>query len=74
MAPKYCNLCMRHVEPTKRVNWLLFLILLLIGVFPAILYGLYYMIKPRTLCPICGNDVYKSRLEAGKPLWEREKH
>lgn len=73
MKPMYCNLCMRNVMPTKKVNWILFIILLVIGILPGILYAFYYLIKPKTLCPICGNDLYKSRADIGKPLWEKKK-
>lgn len=50
---KYCPLCDRVVEPTKKFNWPVFIILLILGAFPGILYFIYYLLKPKKICPIC---------------------
>lgn len=51
---KYCPLCQRNVEPTKKFNWPIFIILLIIAIVPGILYYIYYLLKPKNVCPICG--------------------
>lgn len=51
---KYCPLCQRNVEPTKKLNWPIFIILLIIGIVPGLLYFIYYLLKPKKVCPICG--------------------
>lgn len=54
MAVKYCPLCDRKVEPTKRFNWPIFILLLVFGGVGAIIYFIYYLLKPKNRCPICG--------------------
>jgi hypothetical protein len=49
----YCTLCKRDVAATKDYNWLLFILLLCIGIFPGILYFLYFSFKSSNKCPIC---------------------
>lgn len=53
MAVKWCPLCERKVEPTKKFNWPLFIILLFLGGL-GLLYFIYYLFKPKNVCPICG--------------------
>ncbi|MDI6708274.1 MAG: hypothetical protein QME47_04215 [Candidatus Thermoplasmatota archaeon] len=48
MGVKYCGFCKRFVTPKKDINWVLFIILLIIGVIPALVY---YCIKKMS-CPI----------------------
>lgn len=61
---KYCPLCERKVEPVKKVNWIVFIILLLIGVVPGIIYFVYYLLKPKTRCPVCGTKKLQTVDEA----------
>lgn len=44
---RYCELCKRNIEPTKKFNWLAFIFLC--GIF----YLPYFMLKSK-MCPICG--------------------
>jgi len=57
---KYCPLCARKVEPTKKLNWPVFIILLIIGFVPGVLYFIYYLLKPKRVCPICGTKRLQS--------------
>jgi len=54
LSIKYCLLCQRNIEPVKKVNWIVFIILLLIGIVPGLIYFAYYLLKPKNRCPICG--------------------
>lgn len=54
MAVKYCPLCDRKIEPTKKFNWPVFIIALILGLIPGLLYFVYYLLKPKNACPICG--------------------
>lgn len=47
---KYCTCCQRQVQP-KKVNKLLFIILLWCAIVPALLY---WAICGGNKCPICG--------------------
>ncbi|KLU66040.1 hypothetical protein DEAC_c20790 [Desulfosporosinus acididurans] len=53
---RYCELCKRNVEPTKKFNWLVFIFMC--GIF----YLPFYWMKKKG-CPICGT----SHLSAPKP-------
>ena len=50
---KFCPLCNRDVMGTKKFNWPIFLFLLITFIGPAF-YLLWYIFKPRNICPICG--------------------
>jgi len=52
---RFCNLCDRNVAATKKFSWAIFLFSALTVIGP-ILYLLWYFVRPRTLCPICGNN------------------
>ncbi|MFX1582184.1 MAG: hypothetical protein ACFFCJ_08160, partial [Promethearchaeota archaeon] len=58
--PRYCMLCERYVEPTKKFNWAVFLLLLFLTLgFGALIYLLYYICKTSSNCPICGSYLRK---------------
>ncbi len=50
-VPKWCNLCKRNVNPTKKFNWLVFFLLC------GLLYLPYYFLK-NPKCPICSGDKF----------------
>lgn len=60
MNAKYCPLCDRNVEPTKKFNWPIFIIALIFCFFPGLLYFIYYLLKPKNVCPICGTKKLQS--------------
>lgn len=47
---KYCPYCQQNIEPTRRINWVVFLICLILGVIPAIVY---WYIRRGKVCPMC---------------------
>ena len=50
---RYCPLCKRDVIATKKFSWPIFLLLILtIGGW--LIYLIWYILKPRKNCPICG--------------------
>lgn len=52
---KHCDLCKRDVQPIKKFNWIVFLLLCLTGI-GGIFYILYYwLLKSKNTCPICAN-------------------
>ena len=56
-APKWCNLCNRNIIPTKKFNWIIFLLLFFFTWVLWPFYLLYYWIKlPK--CPICKSDSF----------------
>jgi RNA polymerase subunit RPABC4/transcription elongation factor Spt4 len=53
MSIKYCPLCDRVVEPTKKWSWGWFFLLFILG--SLIWYPIYYVFFARKkFCPICG--------------------
>ena len=54
---KYCNLCKRQVNATKKFSWVWFLIWALCFGVGAIVYLIYFLLKPNNKCPICGNKI-----------------
>jgi len=65
LAVKYCPLCDRNVEATKSFNWPIFIILLLCGGI-GIFYFIYYLLKPKNRCPICGTKKLQTTDKAAK--------
>lgn len=55
---KFCPSCLKNVSPIKRFNWAVFL-LLCITMIGGIFYLVWYIIKPKNRCPICGCKVVK---------------
>lgn len=53
--PKWCGLCGRMIQPRKHFSWGTFLVLLLLGGFPAFVYVAYYFCIKQGQCPICDN-------------------
>ena len=49
---KYCKHCQQKVVPKKKFNWWFFLLTAIIGI--GFVYLIWYIIKFRTRCPICG--------------------
>jgi hypothetical protein len=50
---RYCPLCKRNVAAKKKFSWPIFLLLILtIGGAP--IYLIWYIVKSRKNCPICG--------------------
>lgn len=66
MSIKYCPLCERKVEPVKKFNWPVFIILLILGFVPGLLYFFYYLIKPKNRCPVCGTKNLQSTDKAAQ--------
>lgn len=63
---KYCPDCCQNITLDTGINWLLFVILLLFGIFPAIFY---WIVARRKQCPICGAGL--ERLERARiPKYE----
>ena len=53
---KFCNLCNRDIQPIKKFNWLIFLLLCVTGIG-----GIFYLVwsfifKKPNRCPICNNS------------------
>lgn len=55
---RYCPLCERNVAAKKKFSWPIFL-LLCFTIFGGVTYLVWYIVKARSVCPICG-----SKLEA----------
>ena len=51
---KQCINCKRMVEPLKRFNIGAFVVLFILGVFPAFIYLIYYLCKSGS-CPMCNS-------------------
>lgn len=64
MAIKYCPLCDRKIEPTKKFNWVLFLLTVWFGV--GLIYLIIHLIAPKNKCPICGTKRLQSVDKAAK--------
>ena len=59
----YCPNCKKNVEPTRNINWLVFLICLLFGIIPAIIY---WALRRDKICPICRckiEDLERKKIE-----------
>ncbi len=55
---KYCKYCAQQVEPTKKINWLLLLVMCAItGGSWLFIYVLYYFLFKSKVCPICGGKL-----------------
>lgn len=50
---RYCPLCERNVAAKKKFSWPIFLLLCLTMV-GGVFYLIWYIIKPKNACPICG--------------------
>ncbi len=74
---KYCTLCKRYVEPTKKFNWAIFLLGLLTFGIVSVIYLLYYLfIAKKAFCPICGTKQltkYSPEDAEAKKLEKQEK-
>ena len=55
---RYCIYCNREVKPTKSFNWIVFLLLCVTGI-GGIFYLLWYFMKSKNKCPICGGKTKK---------------
>ncbi len=54
MKIRFCNLCERNIAATKKFNWALFLLTFwLFGL--GFIYVVWYFVKSKNRCPICGN-------------------
>ena len=53
-----CGWCSEQVIPTKEIDWIIFIVLLLFGVLGGILYLIYWAGKPGEKCPLCEGNVY----------------
>ena len=53
---KYCLLCQRNVQLSKNFNWGIFLASWLLFGVGGIIYIIWYVIKPATVCPLCGTN------------------
>ena len=51
---KYCINCERMVEPKKDFSLGIFIVLLILGLIPGIIYVLYFLIKQGS-CPMCNS-------------------
>lgn len=50
---RYCPECQQNRYLTMDINWIIFIILLILGVILGLIYLLYcYMVKQK--CPVCG--------------------
>lgn len=73
---KYCTLCKRYVEPTKKFNWAIFLLGLLTFGTISVIYLLYYLFFAKKVCPICGTKQlikYSPEDREAKNLEKQEK-
>ncbi|MGL5766851.1 MAG: hypothetical protein ACRCX8_14530 [Sarcina sp.] len=70
-----CSNCFREVVPTKgKFSFLLFFLLMLLWVFPAFIYVLWYATRQPHICPCCGKNVYFKEEKLGSLHQEVEKH
>lgn len=58
-----CKYCGAKVVPIKKFNILAFILLLILGVIPGIMYLIYFAGKSGKKCPNCKKDVYKTKEE-----------
>ena len=49
---KYCESCEQNVQGTKKFNWIFFLLTCWFGI--GIVYLIWYLMKGKDLCPMCG--------------------
>lgn len=52
---KYCPYCKQMVNPQKKINWIIFLILFLLAGFPGLIYLVYCLLFKSPQCPMCGS-------------------
>lgn len=61
---KYCLNCQQLVDPQKKFNWIVFIILLCCTFFllwiPAIIYLIYYAVQNKK-CPMCNSTNWGAR-------------
>ena len=50
---RYCPYCKRMVRPIKYISWGWFVLLVILGVLPGVLYLLLWVLFKRRECPIC---------------------
>lgn len=54
---RYCTLCKRYIDPTKKFNSAIFLLGLLTFGVVSVIYLLYYLIfAKKKYCPLCKTD------------------
>ena len=56
---RYCPLCERNVSAKKKFSWPIFLLLCITGI-GGIFYIVWYIVKPKNICPICGGGSLQS--------------
>ena len=57
---KHCIYCDRKVNPAKKINWFILILLLLITDFTySFIYVPYYILVKRKHCPICNGTDFK---------------
>ena len=54
---KYCKNCKQNVRATKKFSWFWFLAGLVCFGVGAMVYLVYYWLKPANKCPMCGSKV-----------------
>ncbi len=67
MRVLYCPLCERNVQLKKHFSWPIFLLGLLLFGVGAVVYILWYIIKPGDACPICGGKKFMPARIKKKP-------
>lgn len=51
---RYCTLCQRYIDPTKKWSWAIFLLGFLTAGIVSLIYLIYYLIfAKKKYCPIC---------------------
>ena len=55
----FCELCQREVGTTKKFNWIIFIIGLLLFGVGGIAYLIYYFMFAPKICNICGSKKLK---------------
>lgn len=68
MKVLYCPLCERNVQLKKHFSWPIFLLGLLLFGVGAVVYILWYIIKPGDACPICGGKRFMKARVKKKPV------
>lgn len=59
----YCPECRKNVNGTTDINWVIFIILLLLGILLGLIYLVYCLTKPK-ICPFCKNTLDPFRSES----------
>ena len=65
MVIKWCDSCKKEIQPIKKFNWPIFIVLLICTGVLWIVYLIYYWVKSPDTCPICNQSAFLRPMHPG---------